>query len=333
MKIRQQYCSSGGWYGLWSLAAFLLGAIFSPSASAQDFPSKPVRIIVPFSAGTATDIVARRLGERLAVLWDQGVVIENQAGAAGNIGAANGAKAAPDGYTLVMLGLPHAINASLYAYMAYDLQRDFLPVARIATTPMVIVANPKFAANSIAELIAMAKARPNEILYGTNGNGSVGHLAFELLKTRTGAKFTHVPYKAVGPIVMDLLSAQIPVAALAAASAIPLAASKSMKVLAITTSERSEMFPGVPTVAEAGIPGYNIAGWAGLVAPARTPAALVEKISADVKKVSQDKDFLEQVRQQAMKVDVLDSAAYQAFLSSEVDKWSALVKASDAKAE
>ena len=317
-----------------STAIAVMACFFAVTpAWAQDFPAKPVKIIVPFSAGTATDMVARRLAERLSVLWGQGVVIDNQAGAAGNIGAATGAKAAPDGYTLVMLGLPHAINMALYKNLPYDLAKDFVPVARIATTPMVIVANPKFPGNSLADMVSLAKAQPNDIMYGTNGNGSVGHLVFELLKVQAGVNFTHVPYKAVGQIVTDLLSNQIPVAALASASVIPHMSTKSMKILAVTTSERSELFPGVPTVAEAGYPGYSIAGWAGLVAPARTPAAVVEKIAADVKRVVADKEFVEQVRMQALQVDMLGSAAFSSFLAAESDKWSKLVKLSGAKAE
>jgi len=314
-------------------AVFAAAALDSTAALAQGYPTRPVKIIVPFSPGTAADIVARVLGAKLAEMWGQGVVIENQAGAAGNIGAATGAKAAPDGYTLVMPGINHVINPSLYKDTQYDIPRDFKPIARVGVAPLAIVANPKFPPNTIRELIAAAKAQPNAILYGSGGSGSVTHLSFELLKSQAGIEMTHVPYKSIAPMLNDILGNQIPLGSPAAASVVGHVKAGTLKLLAITSAKRSSSFPDVPTVAESGLPGYDVAAWNGLLAPARTPDAVIEKIYADVVKVSQSKDFNDQLRQQAMDVDVLGPEAYRVFLLSELDKWSKLVKSSGAKVD
>jgi len=312
------------------LAAAIAAA---PVASGQAYPTRPVKIIVPFSPGTAADIVARLLALRLADMWGQGVVIENQAGAAGNIGAATVARAPADGYTLVMLGINHVINPSLYKDTQYDIPRDFKPIARVAVAPLAIVANPKFPPNTIQELIAAAKARPNTIYYGSGGSGSVTHLSFELLKAQTGIEMVHVPYKSIAPMMTDILGNQIPLGSPALASAVGSVKSGALKILAVTSGKRSSIFPDVPTVAEAGLPGYDVSAWNGLLAPAQTPDAIVEKIYADVAKVAQSKEFVDQLKPQALEVELLGPAAYKAFLAAELDKWSKLVKLSGAKVD
>ena len=311
--------------------ALAAATVACPVAIAQIFPNKPVKILVPFSPGTAADITARLLGSRLAEIWGHGVVIENQAGAGGNIGAAAVAKAAPDGYTLLMLGINHVINPFLYKDVPYDLARDFKPIARIAVAPLAIVANTRFPPNTIQELVALAKAKPNTIIYGSGGNGSVTHLSLELLKSLAGIEMTHAPYKSVAPMLNDILGNQISLGSPAAASVVQHAQAGTMKVLAITTAKRSSVFPNVPTVAESGFPSYDVSTWNGLLAPARTPDAIIDKIYADVVKVSQSKEFIDQLRPQALAVDVLGPAAYRTFLASELDKWAALVKSSGAK--
>ena len=288
---------------------------------------------MPFSPGTAADIAARVLGARLSEAWGQGVVIENQAGAAGNIGAASVAKAAPDGYTLVMLGINHVINPSLYKDTGYDIPRDFKPIVRVAVAPLAIVANPKFPPNTIPELIAAAKARPGEINYGSGGSGSVTHLSFELLKSQTGIQMTHVPYKSIAPMMNDILGNQIPLGSPALASAVGNAKAGQVKILAVTSAKRSSLFPDIPTVAEAGLAGYDVSAWNGLLAPAGTPDAIVDKIYADVVKIAQTKEFADQMKPQALEVEILGPAQYKAFLASELDKWSKLVKSSGAKVD
>jgi tripartite-type tricarboxylate transporter receptor subunit TctC len=313
--------------------ALAAAVVASPVALGQTYPTKPVKIIVPFSPGTAADVAARVLGARLAEVWGQGVVIENQAGAAGNIGAATAARAAPDGYTLLMLGINHVINPSLYTNTGYDIPRDFKPIVRVAVAPLAIVASPKFAPNTIPELIAAAKARPGEINYGSGGSGSVTHLSFELLKAQTGIQMTHVPYKSIAPMMNDILGNQIPLGSPALASVVGNVKAGQVKILAVTSAKRSTLFPDVPTVAESGIAGYDVSAWNGLLAPAATPDAIVDKIYADVVKIAQSKEFVDQLKPQALEIDLLGPAAYKAFLASELDKWSKLVKSSGAKVD
>lgn len=314
-----------------SLSVLAAIAAAPAAATAQTYPGKPVRIIVPFSSGTAADIVARQLGSRLAQVWGQGVVIQNLGGAGGVIGAANVAKAAPDGYTLLMMGINHAINPSLYKDMPYDTLRDLKPIVRVALAPLAIVAHPSFPASSIPELITLAKARPKAILYGSGGNGSVTHLALELLKAKAGIDMTHVPYKGIAQMMNDILGNQIPLACPAAATALPQVKAGKLKALAITSAKRSSVFPEVPTVTEAGIHDFDVSAWNGLLAPSPTPDELVAKIHADAVKVAQSREFVEQLQPQALEVDLLNPAAFRAFLAAELAKWSKLVKDSGAK--
>ena len=312
--------------------AQLASLALAPSAFAQaSYPAKPVKIVVPFSPGTAADIVARRLGAALSELWGQGVVVENLAGAGGNIGAGAVAKAAPDGYTLLMLGINHAINPSLYKEVPYDLARDFRPIARVALAPLAIVANKQSGLSSIQDLVAAAKARPDSILYGSGGNGSITHLAIELLKSQADIRMTHVPYKSVAPMLTDMLAGQVQIGAPAAASVVSHGKAGTLKILAITTARRSAVFPEIPTVAEAGLGGYDVSAWNGLLAPAGTPDAVVEKIYLDVAKVAQSRPFNEHLAAQAMDASVLPPAAFGSFLQAELDRWSRLVKDSGAK--
>ena len=313
---------------LTALAAVAAGPL---AATAQTFPNRTIRIIVPFSPATAADIVTRQLGARLAEIWGQGVVIDNQGGAGGVIGAANAAKAAPDGYTLIMFGINHAINPSLYPDIPYDTLRDFKPIVRVALAPLVIVAHPAFPASSVPELVALAKTRPRSIQYGSGGNGSITHLALELLKARTGIEMTHIPYKGVAQMMSDVLGNQIPLGCPAVATALGQVKAGKLKALAITSAKRSSVLPEVPTVAETGISDYDVSAWNGLLAPVRTPDELVAKIHADVTKVAQNKDIVEQLQPQALEVDLLRPAEFRAFLAAELAKWSKLVKDSGAR--
>ncbi len=307
-------------------------AIVPAAATAQGWPAKPVKIVVPFSSGTAADIAARQLATRLADAWGQGVVVENVMGAGGNIGAAAVAKATPDGYTLLMAGINNVINPSLYKDVGYDMSRDFKPIARIAVAPIAFVANPAFPPSSVPELIALAKAKPGTVLYGSGGNGSVTHLVFELLKTKAAIDMTHVPYKSIAQMMTDILGNQVPLGAPAAASALPQLRSGKLKVLAVTTAKRSMQLPDVPTVAEsAGIADFDVSAWNGLVAPARTPDEVVAKVYADVAKIAQTKDFVEALQKAGLESDPMGSAEFAAFISSELAKWSKLVKESGAK--
>ena len=313
------------------LAALVAGMVTTPSAVAQTYPTRPVRIVVPFSPGTAADIVARQLGTRLSEIWGQAVVIDNQQGAGGGVGAAFVAKAAPDGYTLLMVGLNHAINPSLYKDMPFDTLRDFKTVARVASGPLVIVAHPSFVASTIPELIAAAKAKPTSIDFGSGGNGSVTHLAFELLKSRAAIDMTHVPYKGIAQMLNDILGNQISLGAPAVASAVSNIKAGKLKALAVTSAKRASVLPDVPTVAEAGMAGYDVSTWNGVLAPARTPDDIIAKINADVVNVARSKGFIDALQPQGLEPDLMNPVEFRAFLATELAKWSQLVKASGAK--
>jgi tripartite-type tricarboxylate transporter receptor subunit TctC len=230
-----------------------------------------------------------------------------------------------------MFGINHAINPSLYQDIPYDTLRDFKAIVRVALAPLVIVAHPGFAPSSVPELVALAKAHPKSIQYGSGGNGSITHLALELLKVRTGIEMTHIPYKGVAQMMSDVLGNQIPLACPAVATAIGQVKAGKLKALAITSAKRSSVLPEVPTVAETGIPDYDVSAWNGLLAPVRTPDELVAKIHADVTKVAQSRDFVEQLQPQALEVDLLRPAEFRAFLAAELAKWSKLVKDSGAR--
>lgn len=310
-------------------ASLLLPA--SPGAFAQAYPQRPVKIIVPFSTGTAADIVARQLAGRLAEVWGQGVTVENLQGAGGNVGAVAAAKAAPDGYTLLMLGINHVINPALYQSTGYDLPRDFKPIAKVATAPLVIIAHPSLPASNITELVALAKARPGSVMYGSGGNGSVTHLSLEMLKSRAAVNMVHIPYKGIAQMITDLMGNQIPLASPAVASALPHVKAGKIKALAVTSAMRSSAFPDVPTVAEAGFPDFDVAAWNGLMAPAGTSDDIIAKIQADVTRIAQSADFIEQLRRQGMEPDLLGPAAFRAYINTELAKWAKLVREAGAK--
>ncbi|MSQ57721.1 MAG: tripartite tricarboxylate transporter substrate binding protein [Limnohabitans sp.] len=308
---------------------FLAGAV--SAVFAQAYPNKPVKIIVPFSVATAADIAARQLASRLSEMWGQGVAVENQMGAGGNIGAVNAAKASPDGYTLFMVGVNNVINPSLYKDVGYDVLKDFRPVLRVSSAPLAIVVHPSFPANNIAELVALAKAKPNSIVYGSGGNGSVTHLSIELLKSQTGIVMTHVPYKGIAQMMADIMGNQIPMGSPAAASALPQAKSGKVKILAVTSIKRSSQLPDTPTVAESGVPGFDVSAWNGILVPSKTPDDVVNKLQADIAKVVQNKDFIEALQKQGLENDLLGPVEFKNFIGSELSKWAKLVKDSGAK--
>lgn len=313
------------------LLLILVVAALSTNASAQTYPQRPVRVIVPFSTGTAADIVARQLGARLAEAWGQGVAIENQGGAGGVVGATTVARAAPDGHTLLMAGINQAINPSLYKDVPFDTLKDFKTIVRVAQAPLAIVANPTFQANNIAELIALAKAKPAAIQYASGGNGSITHLAVELLKSRAGIDLAHIPYKGVAQMLTDVMGNQIPLACPAVASIIPQVKAGRLKALAITSAKRSSALPDVPTVAEGGIRDFDVSAWNGLIAPARVADDIVNKIHSDVARIAQSKEFADIVQPQALEIDLMRPEVFRNFLAAELAKWSKLVKDSGAR--
>ena len=264
-------------YGI-TLAAITM-ASGAPVRAADVYPSKPIRIIIATTVGSGPDILARQIGARLTEAWGQQVVIDPRAGASGMIGAELTANAAPDGYTLWMATMSHVIATTLYQRLL--LARDFAPVTQVASTPYVIAVNAALPANSIAELIALAKARPGQIPYGSAGQGSTPHLCIELFQSMTGTRMLHVPYKGAAPALTDLMAGQVQVSCVAAPAVQSFAKSGKVRALGVTTRQRTPLAPDVPAVAEA-VPGYELVGWYGLLAPLGTPREIVDRINREI---------------------------------------------------
>ena len=296
-------------------------------AQAQDYPTKPVRFVVPFAPGGTTDVLARLLGEKLSVSLGQQFVIDNQAGAGGNIGTAQVAKAEPDGYTILMGTVgTHAINQSIYPRLPFDPIKDFAPITLVATVPNVLVVNPEVPANSVAELIALAKAKPGELNFASSGNGSSIHLSGELFKVMAGVDMVHVPYKGSGPAVIDLLGGQVEMMFDNLPSSAPHIKAGKLRPLGVTSKERSPTLPDVPTIAEAGVPGYEALSWFGVLAPAGTPDAVVARLQEEIAKALADPAMQARFAELGA-VPVGDTPAeFAAFIGTETAKWADVVQ-------
>lgn len=314
------------------LAALLLTA--GLPVSAQTFPAKPSRLVVPFPPGGPLDVIGRLIAQRLGDRWGQNVVVENKPGAGGNIGADFVAKAVPDGYTVVMGALStHAVNPSLYSKMPYDAQRDFAPITRVAITPNVLVVNPSLPVNSVKELIAYAKAHPGQLSFGSGSTGSAGHLAGELFKVDAGIDMVHVPYKGAAPAMQALLAGDTQLMFDNLANAMAQVKAGTLRALAVTTAERSKLAPELPTMAEAGVAGFDISTWFGLFAPAGTPTEIIGKWNADVVRILDSPEMRERLIAQGAEAAPDSPADFARFVASELAKYARIVKASGAKVD
>ena len=308
------------------------GLIASPAAMAQTFPTKPVTIVVPFAAGGTTDILARIIGQALTTELGQSVIVDNRAGAGGNIGASLAAKAPADGYTLFMGTVgTHAINASLYKKMPFDPVKDFAPLTRVANVPNLLVANPAQPFKTVPELIAYAKANPGKLNFGSSGSGSSIHLSGELFKSLAKVDMVHVPYKGSAPAVTDLLGNQIGIMFDNMPSAIQHVRSGKLRPIAVTTAKRSPELPDVPTVAEAGVPGYEATSWFGLWTQAKTPAAVQQRLYTAIAKVLKDPAVVKKINDQGGDVVIDTPAEFLTYIKAESAKWSKVVKDSGAQ--
>ena len=301
-------------------------------AQAQSFPAKPVRLVVPFPPGGPLDSVGRAIAQKLTEAWGQSVVVDNRPGAGGNIGADLVAKSAPDGYTVVMGALStHAVNPSLYPTMPYNAARDFAPITLVAVTPNVLVVNPSLPVQSVKDLIAYAKANPGKLSFGSGSNGSAGHLAGELFKVDAGIEMVHIPYKGAAPAMQALLAGDTQLMFDNLANSMPQVKAGKLRALAVTTAQRSKLAPDLPTMAEAGVPGFDISTWFGLLAPAGTPPDVVAKWNADTVKILSAPEMRERMTAQGAEAAPTTPAEFAQFIARELAKYARIVKVSGAK--
>ncbi|MBN9529353.1 MAG: tripartite tricarboxylate transporter substrate binding protein [Alphaproteobacteria bacterium] len=311
-----------------------LGVLATATGQAQTYPTRAITLIVPFPAGGTTDILGRFVGQALSAAWNQPVVVENRGGAGGNIGAAAVAKAAPDGYTLLVGTVgTHAINASLYTKMPYDTLKDFAPVTQIASVPNMLVVTPSLPVGSVTELIAYAKANPGKLNMASSGNGTSIHLSGELFKVMTGVDMVHVPYKGSAPALNDLMGGQVQLMFDNMPSALPQVKGGTLKALAVTTATRSPAMPDLPTVAEAGVPGFEASSWFGVFAPAGTPKEIVAKLQTEIARILKSPEMTERLAQQGAVAVGNTPDEFGAYVQSELVKWAGVVKASGARVD
>ncbi len=315
----------------WVLALGL--ALVAGLAQAQSYPSKPIRLIVPFSAGGPSDILARLIGAKLTEAWGQPVVIDNRPGAAGIIGMEAAAKAAPDGYTLVLSNLADPVAVGLYPKLPYDLVRDFQPVSLVADTPFMLVVHPAQPIHSVAELLAFAKAKPDVLAFASAGVGSASHMAGEMLKWKAGIALVHVPYKGQTPATSDVLAGQVPLMFTNPLSGLTYMKDGRLRALAISTARRSPAAPDIPTIAEAGVPGFDVGIWFGVQAPAGTPREIVDRWVAEIRRMLTLPDVREGLAAQGAVPMPEDPETFAARIRADIEKWSALIKAANLKPE
>lgn len=299
--------------------------------SAQPYPSKPIRVVIPFPAGGTTDILARAIGQKLTDEWKQQVIIDNRPGGGANIGAEIAVKSPPDGYTLLMASTAHSINASLYTGLTYDPIKDFTPVTLIAVTGQVLCVHPSVPVKSIKEFIDYAKKRPGELNYSSAGNGSLPHLAAELFRSRTGINIVHVPYKGAPPAMTDLLAGHVALSFATAPSAVPQVKAGKLRALGVSTVTRMPALPEVPTIAEKGVPDFEASNFFGLAGPRGMPVTVVDRLNAAVVRIVQSPAIAKYMSEQGADALTSTPAEYGAHLKSEVVKWAKVVKDSGAK--
>lgn len=314
--------------------SFALGIAGLPPAHAQSWPAKPVRIVVPFSPGGFADSAVRSIADRLAARLGQPVVVENRPGAAGNIGTEIVAKSAPDGYTLLAAyDGTMVVNPHVYAKLGFDTLKDFAPVTKLGDGAVIIVAHPSVPANNLRELIALAKAKPGRLSFGSSGTGGSAHLACEMLNQRAGIELVHIPYKGGGQAIADAVGGQVPLVCTAIATAQQFLKSGKLKALGVSSAKRDPAMPEVPTFAESGLPGFVVTSWMGILAPAQTPRAIVERLQTEIAAVLQLPDV--RARYAVLGIDPVGNKPdeYAAQLKADLDAWGPVVKKANLRIE
>lgn len=310
---------------------------FAPMAHAQEsaaaYPSKPIRLLVPFPPGGAADTFARFIGDKLSLAWGQGVIVENRPGGGGIVATQATAKAAPDGYTLLVVTVGHAVNPHLHAKLPYDTEKDLVPVARIATLPSVLVINPNVPARNVGELLALAKTQPGKLTYASSGNASTSHVAGAMLASQGKVNLTHVPYRGSGPAITDLIGGQVDMIVDPLLSSAQHIKSGKLRALAISTAKRSPLAPELPTMAEVGVAGYDFSAWFLMLAPQGVPAAIVKKLNDEVQKVMSSAETRDKFTAMGAEPGTGTPQELQAFVSSEIRRLGEVARASGMKAD
>ncbi len=318
---------------LHTVSTVILSAL-AVSAVADDYPNKAIRLIMPYPVGGSIDIAGRMVAQRLADNLGQAVVVDNRTGAGGIVGTETGARAAPDGYTVLMGGVGTlALSPSLQKNLPYDPNKDFTPVTLLVTIPYVVVVQPSFKAANIRELIALAKAKPNEINYGSGGSGSAPHLAAELFKTMADVRITHVPYKGSTPAITDTMSGQVQLTFTGIPSVMTQMKAGRLRPIGVTSLKRTAALPEVPTIAESGVPGYEVNPWFGVLLPARTPQPLVSRLNAEILKVLQLPATRERFAAEGFEAAGNSPAQFAAYIKTEQIKWGKVIKEAGIKAD
>ena len=315
------------------LAAFLASTFWFGSAHAQNYPTKPIRMVVPSVAGGILDTVARTVAGKLSERLGQQVIIDNRPGAGSTIGSDIVAKSAPDGYTIAMVATSHAINPGVYSKLPYDTLKDFAPITHGVNLTNALVVHPSLPINNVKELIALAKAQPGKLTFGSAGNGQSNHLSGELLKVMAGIDMTHVPYKGSAPALTDVLAGNISMMFVDILSALPHVKAGKLRLLAVTGFKRSAAVPEYPTVDESGVQGFNGNSWLGLVGRAGTPKEIIAKLSAETTKILQSPEVRERFLAQGVETVGGTPEQYQAFIEAEIPRWARAAKASGAKVD
>jgi tripartite-type tricarboxylate transporter receptor subunit TctC len=311
-----------------SLALASGASIFAPLAHAQNYPVKPVRFIVPFPPGGGNDTIARLVAQKLSAALGQQVIVDNRPGAGGTIGAEAAARSPGDGYTMFLAGVAtHGINPNMRKKMPYDALKDFEAVSLIASAPLLVVVHPSLPVKNVKDLIAVAKAKPGQINYASNGPGSSSHLAVELFDMMAGVKLTHIPYKGLAPALTDLLSGEISVMFSSAVAALPQVKSGRLRAIAMTGAKRSAAIPNVPTVAESGVPGYETGSWYGVVVPAGTPRAAIDRLSREIQTIVKSPDFTAKLNEEAVIPVGSTPEAFDKHIRNELARWAKVIKA------
>jgi len=302
-------------------------AAAAPAAVAQTYPTKPIKLVAPSTPGDAPDVIARLVADKLSIVLGQQVVVENRPGAGGIVGSEAVARAAPDGYTLIMGNAgSHGINAAVYANLPYDIQRDFAPVSQVAVAPNVMVINPSLPAKTVAEFVAYAKSQPGKLSYASGGNGSSAHMSMELFKSMAGVDIQHIPYKGSSPALTDLVAGQVAVFIGNMPPTVPLVKAGKLRALAVTTKTHSALMPELPTIAESGLPGYETVAWFGVLAPAGTPPEIVNRLSLEIGKIARSPEMREKLLAMGAEPVGGSPAEFRAVIDRDIAKWKPLAQ-------